>query len=168
MRKLAGVDASTGSLGQGLAWAVGMALAGSMDRRDYRVYALLGDGELEEGMIWESAMAAAQYKLDHLVAFVDHNRLQIDGRLDQVMSPEPVGQKFAAFGWQVLTADGHDPDQILAALRSARTVVDRPTVIVAETIKGKGCSFMEDRVEWHGTAPNAEQTAQALAELQAQ
>jgi transketolase len=165
MRKLPGVDASTGSLGQGLAWAVGMALAGKLDRKNYRVYALLGDGELEEGMVWESAMAAAQYKLDNLTAFVDHNRLQIDGKLEQVMSPEPIDRKFSAFGWQVFSVDGHDPERILTALYAARDNSGRPAVIIADTVKGKGCSFMEDRPEWHGAAPNREQTAQALAEL---
>lgn len=165
MRKVLGVEASTGSLGQGVSWAVGMALAGKMDQRPYRVYTLLGDGELEEGLVWEAVMAAHHYKLDNLVAFVDHNGLQIDGPTCEVMSPEPVGDKFRAFGWETLTVKGHDHGQIMQALNTAREIKGRPTVIIADTIKGKGCSFMENKVEWHGTAPNKEQTAQALAEL---
>lgn len=165
MRKLAGVEACTGSLGQGISWAVGMALAGKMDNRNYRIYSLLGDGEIEEGMVWEAAMAAAHYKLDNLVAIVDHNGLQIDGPIAQVMSPEPVDAKFKAFGWETIIIDGHNCQQIMQALQTARATKGRPTVIVAQTIKGKGCSFMENRVEWHGTTPNADQTNQALAEL---
>lgn len=165
MRKVPGVDASTGSLGQGISWAVGMALAGKMDRQNYRVYALLGDGELEEGLVWEALMAAHHYKLDNLTAFLDHNGLQIDGPTCEVMSPEPVADKFRAFGWETLVVDGHRPGQIMAALNTARATPGRPTVIIADTVKGKGCSFMENRVEWHGTAPNREQTVQALAEL---
>ena len=165
MRKLAGVEACTGSLGQGISWAVGMALAGKMDQRNYRVYSLLGDGEIEEGMVWEATMAAAHYKLDNLVAIVDHNGLQIDGPVAEVMSPEPVDAKFKAFGWETINIDGHDYQQIMQALQTARATKGKPTMIVAKTIKGKGCSFMENRVEWHGTAPNPEQTKQALAEL---
>lgn len=165
MRKVPGVEASTGSLGQGISWAVGMALAGKMDRRDFRVYALLGDGEIEEGLVWEATMAAHHYKLDNLTAFLDHNGLQIDGPICEVMSPEPVADKFRAFGWEVLVIDGHDPRQIMEALNTARDVKGRPTMIVANTIKGRGCSFMENKVQWHGTAPNREQVAQALAEL---
>lgn len=166
MRKLAGVDASTGSLGQGVSWAVGMALAAKMDGRSNRVYALLGDGETEEGIVWEALMAASHYKLDNLVAIVDHNGLQIDGPICQVMSPEPLTDKFLAFGWETLNVDGHNHLQIMEALVAARSTPGRPTVIIANTLKGKGCSFMEDRVEWHGTAPNKEQTALALAELE--
>lgn len=165
MRKLAGVEACTGSLGQGISWAVGMALAGKMDQRTYRVYSLLGDGEIEEGMVWEAAMAAAHYRLDNLLAIVDHNRLQIDGPVAEVMSPEPIDAKFRAFGWETIVIDGHDYRQIMQALEAGRQTKGRPTVIVANTIKGKGCSFMENRAEWHGTAPNAQQTQQALAEL---
>jgi transketolase len=165
MRKVPGVDASTGSLGQGISWAVGMALAGKMDRQNYRVYTLLGDGELEEGLVWEALMAAHHYKLDNLTAFLDHNGLQIDGPTCEVMSPEPVADKFRAFGWETLVVDGHNPGQIMAALNTARATPGRPTAIIAETVKGRGCSFMENRVEWHGTAPNREQTTQALAEL---
>ncbi|MHB1041683.1 MAG: transketolase [Eubacteriales bacterium] len=165
MRKLPGVEMSTGSLGQGLAAANGMALAARLDNRDYRVYALLGDGELQEGMVWEAAMAAAHYKLDNLAAFVDHNGLQIDGPVAEIMSPEPVADKWRAFGWHTLCIDGHDMAQILWALDEARKVKGRPTMIVAETVKGKGCSFMEGRVDWHGTAPKPEEVEKALAEM---
>ncbi len=165
MRKIPGVDASTGSLGQGISWAVGMALAGKMDKRSYRVYSLLGDGELEEGLVWEALMAAHHYRLDNLTAFLDHNGLQIDGPISEVMSPEPVADKFRAFGWETLVIAGHDPRQIMEALDTARAVQGRPTAIIAETVKGKGCSFMENRAEWHGTAPNREQVARALEEL---
>ncbi len=164
-RKLPGVEASTGSLGQGISWAVGMALAGKMDKKDYRVYAMVGDGELEEGMVWEASMAAAHYKLDNLLLFVDNNGLQIDGRITEVMSPEPITDKFRAFGWEVMTIDGHDSRAIMNSLNRARTIKGKPVVIVAATIKGKGCSFMENRVEWHGTAPNREEKEKALAEL---
>jgi transketolase len=165
MRKLPGVEACTGSLGQGISWAVGMALAGKLDQRSYRVYSLLGDGEIEEGMVWEAAMAAAHYHLDNLTAIVDHNRLQIDGPVAEVMSPEPVDAKFKAFGWEIINIDGHDYRQIMEAFQTARQIKGKPTMIVAQTIKGKGCSFMENKAEWHGTAPNPEQTKQALAEL---
>jgi transketolase len=142
-----------------------MALAGKMDNKPYRVYALLGDGEIEEGMVWEAAMAASHYKLDNLMAFVDHNGLQIDGRVQEVMSPLPIPDKFRAFGWEVLEIDGHDHKQIMEALNTARTVSGRPTAVIAHTIKGKGCSFMEDRVEWHGVAPKPDEVKKALAEL---
>jgi transketolase len=165
MRKLPGVEASTGSLGQGISWAVGMALAGKMDNRDYRVYALLGDGEIEEGMVWEASMAASHYKLDNLVIFVDNNGLQIDGRVEEVMSPLPIPEKFKAFGWEVLEIDGHDHQQIMQALNTARTIKGKPTAVIAHTIKGKGCSFMENRVEWHGVAPKPDEVEKALAEL---
>lgn len=165
MRKVPGVEASTGSLGQGISWAVGMALAGKMDKQTYRVYTLLGDGEIEEGMVWEAAMAAAHYKLDNLMAFVDHNGLQIDGRVQEVMSPLPIPDKFRAFGWEVLEIDGHDHKQIMKALNTARTVKGKPTAVIAHTIKGKGCSFMEDRVEWHGVAPKPDEVEKALTEL---
>jgi transketolase len=165
MRKLPGVEASTGSLGQGISWAVGMALAGKMDQKPYRVYALLGDGEIEEGMVWEASMAAAHYKLDNLTAFIDNNGLQIDGRVEEVMSPLPIPDKFRAFGWEVLEIDGHDHRQIMQALNTARTVQNRPTAVIAHTIKGKGCSFMENRAEWHGVAPKPDEVEKALAEL---
>lgn len=163
--KLPGVDVSTGSLGQGLSLACGMALAARLDGRDYRVFALTGDGEQQEGQIWEAAMLAAHYKLDNLIAFLDHNHLQIDGEIEKVLSPEPLADKWRAFGWQVLEIDGHDQDSIRAALREAKQVTGRPVMIIAETVKGKGVSFMENQASWHGAAPNAEQAAQALAEL---
>ncbi|MBE3571722.1 MAG: transketolase, partial [Moorella humiferrea] len=164
-KALPGVEVSTGSLGHGLAVANGMALAGRLDGRDYHVYVLLGDGELEEGMVWEGAMAAAHYHLDNLTAIVDHNHLQIDGRVEDVMSPEPVADKFHAFGWETKTIDGHDFGQILAAFEWAREVKGKPAVIIAETIKGKGVSFMENEAGWHGKAPKPEEVEKALAEL---
>lgn len=165
MRKLAGVEASTGSLGQGISWAVGMALAARLDKKSHRVYTLLGDGELEEGMVWEATMAAAHYKLDNLVLIVDYNGLQIDGPISQVMSPEPIAEKFAAFGCYVVEIDGHNIGQIMAALNAARQTKGQPTAIIARTVKGKGCSFMENRVEWHGVAPKPEEVEKALLEL---
>ncbi|WP_338824617.1 Apulose-4-phosphate transketolase subunit A [Moorella humiferrea] len=164
-KALPGVEVSTGSLGHGLAVANGMALAGRLDGRDYRVYVLLGDGELQEGMVWEGAMAAAHYHLDNLTAIVDHNHLQIDGRVEDVMSPEPVADKFRAFGWETKTIDGHAFGQILDALAWAREVKGRPAVIIAETVKGKGVSFMENEAGWHGKAPGPEEVEKALAEL---
>lgn len=165
MKGTPGVDMSTGSLGQGLSAANGMALAAKLDNKDYRVYALLGDGEIQEGQIWEAAMSSAHYKLDNLTVFVDHNKLQIDGTVEEVMSPEPVTDKFRAFGWNVLAIDGHDMEQILNAVEEAKKVKGKPTVIVAETVKGKGVSFMENQCGWHGTAPNREQCESALCEL---
>ena len=162
-----GVDMSTGSLGQGLSAAVGMAIAGKMDSAAYRVYALMGDGEIEEGQIWEAAMSAAKYKLDNLCGIVDVNGLQIDGRTADVMPSEPLDAKFAAFGWNVIKADGHDFDSLRAALAAAKAEKDRPSVILAKTVKGKGVSFMENDAGWHGKAPNAEQYEQAMAELNA-
>lgn len=162
-----GVDMSTGSLGQGLSAAVGMAVAGKMDSAGYRVYALMGDGEIEEGQIWEAAMSAAKYKLDNLCGIVDVNGLQIDGRTADVMPSEPLDAKFAAFGWNVIKADGHDFDSLRAALAAAKAEKDRPSVILAKTVKGKGVSFMENDPGWHGKAPNAEQYEQAMAELNA-
>lgn len=164
--KLAGVEATTGSLGQGISWAVGMALGGKMDEKSFRVYTLLGDGELEEGMVWEAAMAAAHYRLDNLVAFVDYNGLQIDGPIEEVLSPLPIPDKFAAFGWHVLEIDGNDPRQIMTALNQARENKRKPTAIIAQTIKGKGCSFIENKVEWHGVAPKGDEINRALAELE--
>lgn len=166
MNKVVGVEASTGSLGQGISWAVGMALAARMDDKDYRVYAMLGDGELEEGLVWEAVMAAGYKKLDQLVALVDYNGLQIDGPISEVMSPEPIADKFRAFNWEVLEINGHDHQEIMEALNTARQIKGKPTAIVARTVKGKGCTFMENRVEWHGTAPNQEQVEKALSELQ--
>lgn len=165
MRKLPGVEASTGSLGQGISWAVGMALAGKIDAKDYRVYSLLGDGELQEGMVWEALMAAAHYKLDNLLVFLDHNGLQIDGKITEVLSPEPVVDKFKAFGFEVISVNGHDIKELMLALEKGRSIKGKPTAIIAETVKGKGCSFMENKAEWHGVAPNAEEVERALAEL---
>ncbi|HEX3031706.1 MAG TPA: transketolase [Bacillota bacterium] len=166
MKKVPGVDMSTGSLGQGLSAANGMALAGKLDKKDYRVYALLGDGELQEGQVWEAAMLAAHYQLDNLVAFVDHNHLQIDGLITKVLSPEPVADKWRAFGWNVLVIDGHNLQQIADALATARTTKDKPTMIIAETVKGKGVSFMENQAGWHGNAPKPEQLEQCLADIE--
>ncbi|MBZ4666016.1 transketolase [Mahella sp.] len=168
MKRTPGVDMSTGSLGQGISAANGMALAGKIDKKDYRVYALLGDGELEEGEVWEAAMTAAHYKLDNLTAFVDHNHLQIDGFVTDVKSPEPVDEKFKAFGWNVLYINGHDMNEILEAVEQAKATKGKPTVIIAETVKGKGVSFMECQAGWHGIAPNAQQKEQALKELGAE
>ncbi len=165
MSSTPGVDMSTGSLGQGLSVANGMALAGRIDKRDYYVYCIMGDGELQEGQVWEAAMSAAHYGLDHVIAFVDHNGLQIDGTNDQVMSVKPIGEKFAAFGWHVLSIDGHDFDQIDDAIAQAKACTGKPTVIVCETVKGKGVSFMENEVDWHGVAPTPEQAEAAVAEM---
>lgn len=165
MNDLPGIDMSTGSLGQGISAAVGMAIAGKLDNKEYRVYSLLGDGELEEGQVWEAAMSAAHYKLDNLTIFVDFNGLQIDGDITKVMNPSPIDKKFEAFGWNVITIDGHDFDEILGALEKARATKGMPTCIVAKTIKGKGVSFMENQAGWHGAAPNKEQCEQALSEL---
>ncbi|NPV91603.1 MAG: transketolase [Firmicutes bacterium] len=166
MRKVPGVEISTGSLGQGLSAANGMALAGKMDKSSFRVYALLGDGENQEGQVWEAAMLAAHYRLDNLVAIVDHNGLQIDGLIAEVLSPEPIGDKWRAFGWEVQEINGHDLKEIITALDRAREVKGRPSLILANTVKGKGCSFMENRVEWHGTAPSKEQMETALNEME--
>ena len=162
-----GVDMSTGSLGQGISAAVGMALAGKLDGAPYRVYALLGDGEVEEGEVWEAAMSAAKYGLDDLCAIVDVNGLQIDGRTADVMPSEPLDRKFAAFNWHVIRVDGHDLDALRAAFAEARQVKGQPTVLIAKTVKGKGVSFMENDAGWHGKAPNAEQYEKAMAELDA-
>lgn len=162
-----GVDMSTGSLGQGLSAAVGMAIAGKMDSAAYRVYALMGDGEIEEGQIWEAAMSAAKYKLDNLCAIVDVNGLQIDGRTADVMPSEPLDAKFAAFNWHVIKVDGHDFDALRAAFAQARQNAGAPTAILAKTVKSKGVSFMENDPGWHGKAPNAEQYERAMAELNA-
>ena len=166
MKHVPGVDMSTGSLGQGISAAVGMALAGKMDARNYRVYAILGDGEIEEGQVWEAAMSAAKYHLDHLCAIVDVNGLQIDGSTADVMPSEPLDKKFEAFNWNVLHVDGHDYAAIAAALEQAAACKDKPTVILARTIKGKGVSYMENNAGWHGKAPNDEQYEIAKAELE--
>lgn len=163
-----GVDMSSGSLGQGISAACGMALAGKLDGKSYKVYAILGDGEIEEGQVWEAAMFAAHYKLDNLVAVVDNNGLQIDGKITEVCSPEPITDKFAAFGWHVITMDGHDFDDIDRAFSEAEKISGKPVAIIQKSVKGKGVSFMENQVGWHGTAPNKEQYEQAMAELSAQ
>lgn len=165
MKGVPGVDMSTGSLGQGICAANGMALAAKLDGKDYRVYAILGDGELEEGQVWEAAMFAAHYKLDNLTAFVDLNLLQIDGDVRQVMNPTPVDEKFKAFGWNVLTIDAHDVEAVEAAIESAKMTKGKPTVVIARSTKGKGVSFMENNPAWHGAAPNQEQYEQAMKEL---
>ena len=163
-----GVDMSSGSLGQGISAACGMALAGKLDGKSYNVYTILGDGEIEEGQVWEAAMFAAHYGLGNLVAIVDNNGLQIDGPVTEVCSPEPITDKFAAFGWHVITMDAHDFDSIEAAFDEASKVTDKPVAIIQKSVKGKGVSFMENQVGWHGTAPNKEQYDQAMAELNAQ
>lgn len=166
-KKVPGVDMSTGSLGQGISAACGMALSGKLSEDYYKVYAVLGDGEIEEGQVWEAAMFAAHYQLDNLVAIVDNNGLQIDGRIKDVMSPYPIDEKFRSFGWHVITIDGHDFNQIEKAFNEAENVSGQPTVIIQKSIKGKGVSFMEDQVSWHGTAPNEDQYNQAMTELSA-
>ena len=163
-----GVDMSSGSLGQGISAASGMALAGKLDGKSYKVYSILGDGEIEEGQVWEAAIFAAHYKLDNLVAIVDNNGLQIDGPITEVCSPEPITDKFSAFGWHVITMDAHDFDSIDAAFAEAETVTGKPVAIIQKSTKGKGVSFMENQVSWHGTAPNKEQYDTAMAELNAQ
>lgn len=165
MHKVPGVEMSTGSLGQGFSSSIGMALAGKLDKNPGRIYVLLGDGELQEGIVWEAAMAAGHYKLDNLTAMVDWNGLQIDGWNDDVMTVKPIGEKFAAFGWNVLSIDGHDIPAIVEALETAKNFKGKPTVIVAKTHKGKGVSFMEDNADWHGKAPGEEDTEKALVEL---
>lgn len=168
MKGVPGVDMSTGSLGQGVSCAVGMALAGKVTGRDYRVYAVLGDGEIQEGQVWEAAMFAAHKKLDNLTIFIDNNNLQIDGTMDEVNSPYPIPEKFEAFGWHTVEIDGHDFDQMEKAVEEAKSVKDKPTAVIMHTVKGKGVSFMEDQVGWHGVAPNAEQYENAMNELKAQ
>ncbi len=167
MKKVNGVDMSTGSLGQGISCANGMALAAKLDNKDYRVYTALGDGEIEEGEVWEAAMFAAHYKLDNLTAFLDFNGLQIDGEITKVMNSTPIDKKFEAFNWHVIKIDAHDFNQIEAAVNEAKQTKGKPTLILAKSTKGKGVSFMEGQAAWHGTAPNDEQYAQAIAELDA-
>ena len=167
MKYTPGVDMSTGSLGQGISTAVGMALGAKLQGKTFRVYSPLGDGEIEEGQVWEAAMLAGNRKLDNLVAIVDWNNLQIDGSLDEVNSPCPIDKKFEAFGWNVLRADAHDFASLEAAFKAAKKCKGRPSVIIADSIKGKGVSFMENQVGWHGKAPNDEQYAAAVAELNA-
>ena len=167
MKHIPGIDMSSGSLGQGVSVAVGMAAAGKYDKKDYRVYTLTGDGEIQEGQIWEAAMWAGHRKLDNLVVIVDNNNLQIDGSVEDVCSPYPIDKKFEAFNFHVINIDGNDFDQIRAAFKEARETKGMPTAIIAKTVKGKGVSFMENQVGWHGKAPNAEQRDQALKELEA-
>lgn len=156
---------TTGSLGQGLSVANGMAIAGKMDDKSYRVYCILGDGEIEEGQIWEAAMAANKYKLDNLCVIIDNNNLQIDGTIEEVMSSYPIDEKFRSFGFQVIHIDGHDIEEIMKAFEVARKIKGKPTCIIAKTIKGKGISYMENQVGWHGKAPTKEQYKQAMQEL---
>lgn len=165
MKKLPGVEASTGSLGQGLSISNGIALANKLDKKESRVFVLLGDGEVQEGMVWEAAMLAAHYGLDNLTAVLDHNGLQIDGKNDDVMRVEPLDKKWEAFGWHVIKADGHDFNSLHDAFEERKTVKNKPVIIIAETIKGKGVSFMEDKAGWHGKAPNDEELAIALNEV---
>ena len=166
MKHIPGVDMSSGSLGQGISAAVGMALAGKMDNADYRVYTLLGDGEIQEGQVWEASMFAGARKLDNLCVIVDNNGLQIDGKIEDVCSPYPITDKFKAFNFHVIEIDAHDFEQIDAAFREARETKGMPTAIIAKSVKGKGVSFMENQASWHGSAPNDEQYAQAMEELE--
>ena len=165
MKHIPGVDMSSGSLGQGISAAVGMALSAKLDSKDYRTYALLGDGEIQEGQVWEAAMFAGARKLDNLVVIVDNNGLQIDGDIADVCSPYPIADKFKAFNFNVIEIDAHDCDQIADAFRKAKSTKGMPTAIIAKSIKGKGVSFMENQAGWHGSAPNDEQYAQAMADL---
>ena len=167
MKGVNGVDMSTGSLGQGISAACGMAMNAKLSKQDYRVYAMLGDGEIEEGQVWEASMFAAHYKLDNLIAFLDFNGLQIDGDVKEVMNPTPIDKKFEAFNWNVIVIDAHDFNQIEAAVAEAKTVKGKPTLILANSVKGKGVSYMENQAGWHGAAPNTEQYEQAVSELDA-
>ncbi|MDD6762598.1 MAG: transketolase [Clostridiales bacterium] len=167
MNKVPGVDMSTGSLGQGVCAAGGMAIAAKIDNKDYRVYSILGDGELEEGQVWEQAMFAPHYKLDNLTIFVDNNGLQIDGDITEVMNPKPIDKKFEAFGWNVVLADAHDFNSLEAAVNAAKACKDKPTAVIMKSVKGKNVSFMENQAGWHGVAPNEEQYNKAIAELDA-
>lgn len=167
MKHTPGVDMTTGSLGHGISAACGMALSGKISDKDYRVYAVLGDGETEEGQVWEAAMFAAHYKLDNLCIFVDFNGLQIDGPIVDVIDPTPIDKKFEAFNWNVVTIDAHNFDEIEAAVEAAKACKGKPTAIIAKSVKGKGVSFMENKVGWHGKAPNAEEYEQAVAEITA-
>ncbi len=167
MKKTPGVDMTSGSLGQGISAACGMALCGKLDKKDYRVYAIVGDGESEEGQVWEAIMFAAHNKLDNLCIIIDYNGLQIDGAIHEIVSPAPYEEKIKAFGCHAITVDAHDFSSIEAAFTEAKTVKGKPTVIVSKSIKGKGISYMENQVKWHGSAPNDEQYAQAMAELNA-
>ena len=167
MKGVPGVDMSTGSLGQGVSAAGGMALSAKLDNKDYRVYSILGDGELEEGQVWEQAMFASHYKLDNLTIFVDFNGLQIDGDVREVMNPTPIDKKFEAFGWNVVCCDAHDFDELENAVNIAKETKGKPTVVIMKSIKGKNVSFMENNAAWHGAAPNEELYKQAISELDA-
>ncbi|HIT86062.1 MAG TPA: transketolase [Candidatus Ornithomonoglobus intestinigallinarum] len=167
MNKVPGVDMSTGSLGQGVSAAGGMALAAKLDNKDYRVYSILGDGELEEGQVWEQAMFAAHYKLDNFTIFVDNNGLQIDGDISKVMNPNPIDKKFEAFGWHVINADAHDFESLMAAIDEAKATKGQPTAIIMKSVKGKNVSFMENNPAWHGAAPKKDEYDQAISELDA-
>ena len=167
MKNIPGVDMSTGSLGQGVSVAGGMALSAKLDKKDYRVYAILGDGELEEGQVWEQAMFAPHYNLDNLTIFVDFNGLQIDGDITKVMNPTPIDKKFEAFGWNVIVCDAHNFDELLDAINKAKACKGKPTAVIMKSVKGKNVSFMENNAAWHGSAPNEEQYNQAIAELDA-
>jgi transketolase len=164
-RRTPGIEVASGSLGQGLSVALGMALAGKLDKKKYRVYCLMGDGEIQEGNVWEAAMAAAHYRMSNLCAIIDYNRFQIDGRTDEVMSLEPILNKWEAFGWRVIQCDGHNMEELLAAFSEAKTVDNKPTIIIAHTVKGKGVSFMEHVVDFHGRAPSEKEREIALKEL---
>lgn len=165
-RRTPGVEVASGSLGQGLSVTLGMALAAKLDKKDYRVYCLLGDGEIQEGNIWEAAMACAHYKCANLCAILDYNRCQIDGRTEEIMNLEPIGDKWRAFGWHTIVIDGHDIRQILQAFAEAKTIKEKPSIIIAHTIKGKGVSFMENVVDFHGRPPTKEEGEKALKELE--
>ncbi len=166
MKHINGIDMTTGSLGQGISTAVGMAIAGKLDKRDYRVYCILGDGEIEEGQVWEAAMSASHYKLDNLCIVIDNNNLQIDGEITSVMNSYPIDEKFASFGFSVININGHNFNEIIRAFEKAKKTKSRPTAIIAKTVKGKGVSFMENKAEWHGKAPSKEQYEQAILELE--
>ena len=166
MKHIPGVDMSSGSLGQGISAAVGMAISAKLSNDDYRVYTLLGDGEIQEGQVWEALMFASNRKLDNLCVIVDNNGLQLDGTIDEIIGPNPLDEKFESFGCHVIKADGHDFDSLEKAFNEAKTVKGQPTVIIAKTVKGKGVSFMENNVSWHGAAPNDEQYKQAMEELE--
>jgi len=165
LKKVPGVDMTSGSLGQGLSVANGMALAGKLDNKDYYVYVMLGDGEIEEGQVWEAAMSSSHYKLNNVIAFVDFNGLQIDGEVKNVMNVTPIKEKFDAFGWNTIEIDGHDFSEIENAIKKAKESTDKPTAIIAHTIKGKGVSFMENEAGWHGKAPNDDEYKMACSEL---
>lgn len=167
MKGVPGVDMTTGSLGQGISAACGMAISGKLSNETYKVYAILGDGELQEGQVWEASMFAAHMGLDNLIAVVDNNNLQIDGKITEICSPYPIDEKFESFGWHVIRINGHDFDEIEKAFFEAESIANKPVVIVQRSVKGKGVSFMENQVGWHGTAPNEEQYNQAISELQA-